>query len=148
MSDSSKSKPPAAGPRTALDALLAGHAGDPVRRALWLDTLDHLLRPHLPPALAAHARLANVDGVRLVFLVDSPVWHAKLRLAAPTLIEAARSIGLKTEEIAVRTSTRPWTEPARPRSTVVPMSAAASEGLRAALASLRDPADGDGDDVS
>ena len=115
---------------------------------MWLDALDHLLRPHLPPALAAHTRLANVDGVRLVFLVDSPVWHAKLRLAAPALLEAARSIGLETEEIAVRTSTRPWTEPGRPRSTVVPMSAAASEGLRAALASLRDPGDGDGGDGS
>jgi hypothetical protein len=147
MSDS-KSKPPVAGPRTALDALLAGNAGDPVRRALWLDALDHLLRPHLPPALAAHARLANVDGTRLVFLVDSPVWHAKLRLAAPALLEAARSIGLKTEEIAVRTTTHPQPTPGRPRSTVVPMSAAASEGLRAALASLREPDDGDGGDVS
>jgi hypothetical protein len=147
MSDS-KSKPPAAGPRTALDALLAGDAGDPVRRALWLDALDHLLRPHLPPALAAHARLANVDGTRLVFLVDSPVWHAKLRLATPALLEAARSVGLETGEIAIRTASHPWTASARPRSTVVPMSAAASEGLRAALASLRDPDDGNGSDVS
>ena len=148
MSDP-KSKPPAAtGPRAAFDALLAGEAGDPVRRALWLDALDHLLRPHLPPPLSAHARLANVDGTRLVFLVDSPVWHARLRLAAPALLEAARSIGLQTEEIVVRTTTRPEPASARPRSTVVPMSAAASEGLRAALASLREPDDGDDGDVS
>lgn len=148
MSDPKSRPPGATGPRVALDALLAGKAGDPVRRALWLDAMDHLLRPHLPPTLAAHARLANVDGSKLVFLVDSPVWHAKLRLAAPALLEAARSIGLEIGEIAVRTTTRPWSAPAAPRSTAVPMSAAASEGLRAALASLREPEDGNGDNVS
>lgn len=148
MSDPKSKSPAATGPRAVLDALLAGKAGDPVRRALWLDALDHLLRPHLPPSLAAHARLANVDGTRLVFLVDSPVWHARLRLAAPALLDAARSVGLEVGEVAVRTTTRPWTAPARPRPNAVPMSAAASEGLRAALASLREPGDGNGDDGS
>lgn len=40
------------------------------------------------PALAAHCRLANVTGDRLVFVVDSPVWNAKLRLASAHLVES------------------------------------------------------------
>src|SRR3546814_16144672 len=82
-------------PRKALDALFAGSTADPLRRALWLDALEQRLRPHLPPSLAAHARFANVDGARLVFVVDSPVWRARLRLAAPELLDAARSVGLE-----------------------------------------------------
>src|SRR3546814_8422703 len=80
----SRSSPPV--PRAALDALLGDAAsGNPIRRAMWLDELDRRLSPLLPPSLAAHARLANVDGDRLVYLVDSPVWHARLRLASNEL---------------------------------------------------------------
>lgn len=128
-----------------MDALLADAAGHPVRRALWLDAMDHLLRPHLAPSLAAHARLANVDGARLVFVVDSPVWHARMRLAAPALVDAARSIGLDVSELVVRTTTRPMHPPARAPRAAIPMSATASEALRAALASLREP-EGKGED--
>ena len=127
---------PADAPRVAFDALLAGTAGGAVRRALWLDAMDHLLRPHLPLPLAAHARLANIDGARLVFLVDSPVWHARVRLAAPALIDAARSIGLEVAEVVVRTqrsSPLPATAPPRP----APPSATATQALREALATLR-----------
>jgi hypothetical protein len=145
----SKSKSPAPrGPRDALDALLADAAGDPIRRAMRLDALDHLLRPHLPPSLAAHARLANLHDERLVYLVDSPVWHAKLRLAAPDLLQAARSIGLQVSEITVKTAKQALYPSAATSSHAVPMSAAASEGLRTALASLRDPEDPDGGDAS
>ncbi|MDQ3493977.1 MAG: DUF721 domain-containing protein [Pseudomonadota bacterium] len=145
----SKSKPPLPrGPRNAIDALLADVAGDPIRRALRLDALDHLLRPHLPPSLAAHARLANLRDGRLVYLVDSPLWHAKLRLAAPELLQAARSLGLDASDIVVRTSTRPLYPSAPAASVATPLSAAASEGLRSALASLRSPNERDGGDTS
>src|SRR5690606_41847395 len=69
-------------------------------------SLDRTLRPHLPPSLSAHARLANVDGARLVYLVDSPLWNASLRLAAPALLDAARSHGLKVRELRVKTTTQ------------------------------------------
>lgn len=143
----SKSSAPR-GPRDALDALLADAAGDPIRRAMRLDALDHLLRPHLPPSLAAHARLANLHNARLVYLVDSPVWHAKLRLAAPDLLQAARSIGLDVAEVVVKTTTRPLYPPASTAAVATPLSATASEGLRTALASLREPGDRDGGDAS
>jgi hypothetical protein len=137
------------GPRVALEALFAGAAADPIRRALWLDALDQRLRPHLPPSLAAHARLANVNGVQLVFLVDSPVWSARLRLATPELLDAARSVGLDVTQVVIRTATRsPDPNPTSPRG-ALPMSAAAREALDAALSSLRDrDATGPEDDAS
>jgi hypothetical protein len=145
MSDyrSRRSRPdqPAA-TQTALEALLAGNAGDPLRRALWLDTLDRRLHPLLPPSLAAHMRLANVNGAKLVFLVDSPIWHARVRLAATELLDAARSIGLEVTQVVVKTTSQPL--PPKPQAPleVIPMSAAARDALQAALASLADPEDG------
>jgi hypothetical protein len=151
VSRSGSSKPPgpkaSAPPRTALDALFAGGTADPLRRALWLDALEQRLRPHLPPSLAAHARFANVDGAKLVFVVDSPVWRARLRLAAPELLDAARSVGLECGEVVVKTTTLPlWPDPPAPRRPL-PMSAAAREALQAALASLDAP-DGTKEDGS
>ena len=136
------------GPRAALDALAADPAGrSPIKRAMWLDALDRTLRPSLPVSLSAHARLANVDGARLVYLVDSPLWNASLRLAAPSLLEAARSHGLDVRELRVRTTTQPLFPPARVETAIRPLSASAPEGLRDALASLRIPMD-DGSDAS
>ena len=141
-SRSGSSKPPgpkaSAPPRTALDALFAGGTADPLRRALWLDALEQRLRPHLPPGLSAHARFANVDGGKLVFLVDSPVWKARLRLATAELLDAARSVGLRGSEVVVKVATTPL-EPAPPATRrPVPLSAATREALEAALASLKD----------
>jgi hypothetical protein len=125
-------------PREALDALFVAGNADPLRRALWLDALERQLRPHLPPALAAHARFANVDGGRLVFLVDSPVWKARLRLSSAELLDAARSIGLQCSEVVVKVATAPR-EPVPPAARrPVPLSAATREALEAALASLKD----------
>lgn len=149
MSDS-KSKPPKrppSTPRDALEALLAEPAGNPIRRALWLDGLDRRLRPLLPPSLAAHARLANFDNGKLVFVVDAPVWRAKLRLAAPELLDAARSVGLDAAELIVKT-TAPVAAPVRPVRKALPMSAAAQKALADALASLKEPDPSDSDDAA
>jgi hypothetical protein len=125
-------------PRPALEALLGDASGDPLRRALMLDALDRRLRPCLSPPLAAHARLANISGHRLVFLVDSPVWHAKLRLAEPELLHAARSLGLDVSVLVVRTASAPLQPPGPAERPAVPMSKAARDALQAALDSLRD----------
>lgn len=113
-------------------------ATDPVRRALWLDTLEQQLRPCLPPALSNHCRLGNVTGGKLVFIVDSPVWRAKLRLAAPDLVELARSIGLAATEVTVKITTEPLQPVEAVGRKVKPMSEAARTALKAALASLED----------
>jgi hypothetical protein len=138
-------------PQAALDALLAEpSSGDPIRRALWLDGLDHQLRPLLPPTLAPHARLANFERGRLVFIVDAPVWRAKLRLAGPELLDAARSIGLEATELVIRTtvsSPADTVSPPQANSRTRPMSKTARDALQAALASLQKP-DAPGSDDS
>ena len=135
--------PSPSGPPGALQALLSEAAGDTLRRAQWLDSVDQLLRPHLPPGLAAHARLANVRGDKLVFVVDAPVWHAKLRLATPALVDAARSVGLDVAGLSVRTTTQPLRPLPPAANTAAPMSAASQSGLEAALALLRSDASDD-----
>lgn len=105
---------------------------------MWLDELDQRFRPLLPPSLAAHARLANYERGRLVFVVDAPVWRAKMRLAAPELLDAARSIGLDAAELIVKTTTPVTASPQSGRN-AKPISAAALQALQAALESLKDP---------
>lgn len=140
MSDSkSQRNRPFSTPTPALQAALSGATSDPVRHALWLDALEQQLRPCLPPALADHCRLANVANGRLVFLVDSPVWRAKLRLAAPVLVNLAQSIGLAVTEATAKIGTVPATPGSASARNVLPMSAASREALQAALASLDDP---------
>ena len=140
MSEPKSSVRPASRPKPALDAVMADKSGNPLRRALWLDALDRQLRPQLPPPLRSRCRLANVDGEHLVFLVESPVWHAKLRLAERQLIDAARSIGLKVTKVTIKTALAP-----PPRSPAIDnrngphaVSAATHKGLRDALACLKD----------
>jgi hypothetical protein len=101
-----------------------------------------------PPCLH---RLANLDGGRLVYVVDAPVWRAKLRLAGPGILDAARSLGLGVSELVVKATNHPLHPPADPpqqaNRKATPMSAAARDALQAALASLkkdpdtRDPED-------
>lgn len=73
-----------------------------------------------------------------MFVVDAPVWHAKLRLAAPQLLDAARSLGLDVAEVVVKT-TPPVGPPGQATRKAIPMSAAAQKDLQAALASLKNP---------
>jgi hypothetical protein len=143
----SRSRPPSpptdrtAATRAALDALLEGDASDPgqhlLRRALWLETLDLQLRPFLPSTLAAHARLANIDRGRLVYLVDAPVWHARLRLAATEVLDAARSLGLDVTDLVVKITTSPLPQHPKAAAAAIrpmkPLSAAARDAMRSAL---------------
>ena len=139
MSEPKSSARSRTAPKPALEAVMAGNNANPLRRALWLDALDRQLRPLLPPALGSRCRLANVDGEHLVFLVDSPVWHAKVRLAEGQLLDAARSIGLKATRVTVKTASAPAPSPVhdnqRNKNAV---SAATHKGLRDALACLAD----------
>lgn len=105
---------------------------------MWLEALDHQLHFHLPLGLAAHARLANINRGRLVYLVDAPIWHAKLRLAGTGLLEAARSLGLEVTDLVVKVASVPQTM--RPHDTgksptvsAPPLSAAARDAFAAAL---------------
>lgn len=133
-----------AGPQAALDALLARPEGRLLRRALWLEALDHRLRPCLPQPLSAHARLANVDGDKLVFVVDAAAWHARLRLAAPRLLDQARSLGLRVGTLVIKIRASGDTDSGRlPPRCAKPMSEASHQALQVALDSLRPAASTD-----
>lgn len=136
MSDSKNRTRRAGTPQRALDAALGDAGSDPVRRALWLDALDRQLRAALPSPLADRCRLANLVGKRLVFLVDTPVWRAKLRLAAPELLMAARSVGLEATEVTVKIQVLPPRPPEPAQRRTVTLSTASREALQAALDSL------------
>lgn len=126
-------------PQPAIEAALGEKAGAPLRRALWLDALDRQLRPQLPPHLAGRCRLANVRGEQLIFLVDSPIWHTKVRLAETQILDAARSIGLKATALAVKIATIPLhSSTQQNRHYPKPVSEATHKGLRDALACLQD----------
>jgi len=100
---------PASHPKPALDALLGEDALAPViRRARWLDTLDRHLRMHLPAPLGQHARLGNIESDTLIYLVDSPIWYARLRLSSENVLNAARGIGLEVTTLRIRTARQPF----------------------------------------
>lgn len=75
--------------------------------------------------------------------MDAPVWHARLRLAATDILDAARSFGLEATDLVVKTATGPQAMRPQPpgTSTAVtapPLSAAAREAFATALASRDD----------
>ncbi|MBE2293182.1 MAG: DUF721 domain-containing protein [Xanthomonadales bacterium] len=137
MPDSKSNARRAALPPTAAEAALADETGATLRRALWLDALDQQLRPLLPPGLAPHCRLANVSGGQLVLVTDSPVWRARLRLAEAELLDAARSIGLASTTVVIKTTTAPLPPPAAGNTAPRP-SETARKAIGDALASLRE----------
>jgi len=130
-------------PKPALEVALAAGGADnhtnPLRRALWLEALGQQLHRHLPPMLASHCQLANVDGSRLVFLVDSPLWHAKLRFASQQVIVAAQKIGLQVNQLSIKTAktTLPFAPPLRSATTGL-ASQTTRRGLQQVLACFTD----------
>ncbi|KAA2284937.1 DUF721 domain-containing protein [Arenimonas fontis] len=141
MSDPSKpygGAAPSPLPRQALEALSGTGLAGLVERARWLAALDPMLRRSLPATLADQCRLANVDENKLVFLVSSPVWKAKLRLHADALLDAAAAAGLEARSLVVKVAPpEPVfpTESGQPK----PLSEAVRDALRATAHSVSDP---------
>ncbi len=106
-------------------------------RAQWLEALDLKLRQSLPPPLDQHCRLANVRDDRLVFLVATPGWKARLRLHADTVLAAAAEVGLTVQGLTVKVATMPPITPGDAPHT--PLSPAARDALRSAAAATDDP---------
>jgi hypothetical protein len=115
--------------------LLAANKGSSldglIDRARALGALDLRLRQSLPEPLASQCRLANVREGRLVFLVNSPVWKAKLRLYADSLMAAAAEAGIRAVELTVKVA---------PMLTVPPEQASHTPVTPAAAAAFRDAA--------
>lgn len=121
----------------ALGSALSGDLNSVIERARMLDALDRRLRQSLPAALAPHVRLGNVRDGKLVFLVTSPVWKAKLRLHADVVRDAAAAAGLQASGMTVKVATMLPVPPAA--ASRAPISAAARENLRAAASAVADP---------
>ena len=122
--------------RTALSAALSSDPGHLIERAMQLHALDRQLRQSLPEPLASHVKLGNLRDDRLVFLVDAPVWNARLRLYADILLDAARAAGIRASSITVKVAPmQPVPPDAAPLS---PLSPSARETLRAAAAATQD----------
>lgn len=138
LKPSVRSPGPAALPRQALDALEGSGLASLVERAKWLDALDPLLRQNLPATLAGQCKLANVDEKNVVFLVSAPVWKAKLRLHADTLLDAAAAAGLKARTLVVKVSAPGPVVPAGPGG-AKPLSEAVRAALRTTALSVSDP---------
>ncbi|TXK65169.1 DUF721 domain-containing protein [Alkalisalibacterium limincola] len=112
-------------PRPPLEVAREAGLGGVVDRALWLGTIDQTLRLALPPELAPHCRLGNVRDGTLVFLVNSPVWKAKLRLYADAILATARDLDIPASELLVKfprchPAPRPTRHPAPYPTTPVP----------------------------
>lgn len=122
-------------PKSPFQPLLSAAEGSPlsrlVDRAHALEALDRRLRQSLPGNIANQCRLANVRDGRLVFLVNSPVWKARLRLHAEALMASAAAAGLPARELIVKVA---------PMLTVPPEQASHSPLTPAAAAALRDAA--------
>lgn len=132
---------------SAWEAALSGGAADPLKRAEWLASLDHQLRPALPLQLAAHARLANIDGNRLVYSVDGPAWSSRLRLSGDAILEAARSLGLAVDVLAIRVVRTPLQPGAENRNAPGKAGAGSERNALRAVRELiaRGPADDQGE---
>ena len=122
--------------RAPTEVAASGDLGSVIERANQLAALDRQLRQSLPEPLASHVRLGNVRDGRLVFLVDSPVWKAKLRLYADVIRDAASAAGLVTGGMTVKVATMLAVPP---DAASLPLSNAARQTLRAAAATVEDP---------
>lgn len=123
--------------KAALGTAVSGDLGSVIKRARDLDALDRQLRQSLPPSLAPHVRLGNVRDGRLVFLVTSPVWKAKLRLYADAIRDAASAAGLQASGMTVKVATMLPVPPAA--ASHAPLSSSARDSLRAAADAVADP---------
>jgi hypothetical protein len=123
-------------PTTFAELASSGSLRSLVDRARLLDALDRQLRQSLPEGLAQHCKLANVRDDRLVFLVTSPVWSAKLRLYADTLLGAAAAAGLSVSALTVKVATMQPVPPDQAPHTPSPTD---RDTLRAAAGAVADP---------
>lgn len=124
-------------PHLALEA--AGGAGLDrlIERAKWLAALDERLRRCLPDSLQPHCRLGNVGAGKLIYLVDAPVWSAKLRQHADALLDAAIAAGLQVGALTLKVV--PPLQSGSDLEAPKPLSQATRDALRATAESMADP---------
>jgi len=125
------------GPVAALDVAADKTLLGVLQRAEALRALDRALQACLPQPLSQHAQLGNVrDGI-LIFIVDAPIWKAKLRLLQAELVDTAISAGFPAKGVSVKVSPK-LPEPT-PERGPQPISARSRDALRQTAESVSDP---------
>ena len=76
-----------------------------VKHAALRESWTEQLRAVLPPAIAPHCSVANVEGRRLTIHVVDSSWATRLRFELPKVEPALRSLGdfADVSEIRIRT---------------------------------------------
>ena len=76
-----------------------------VKHAALRESWTEQLRAVLPPAIAPHCSVANVDAGRLTIHVADSSWATRLRFELPKVEPALRSLGdfADVTEIRIRT---------------------------------------------
>lgn len=123
-------------PRPASQWVAEGDLAAVVARAQYLDAADQRFRRHLPSALAAQVRLANVDRQTVVVVVTSPAWKARLRMETALLLAAAIAAGIEARSVTIKVLPPVAPLPDRPGAS---LSMAARATLEAAAQSVADP---------
>ena len=84
-------------PRNALERL--------VRHSALRESWTEQLRAVLPPAIAPHCSVANIDAGRMTIHVVDSSWATRLRFELPRVEPALRALGdfADVEEIRIRT---------------------------------------------
>ena len=95
---------------------------------LVVDTggFEPLVKDGILSEMARQTEQAIAEADAVVFVVDAPVWHARLRLATRELVDAARSVGLDVAGLSVRTTLQPL----RPQPPAVWESATSASAAR------------------
>lgn len=85
-------------PRNALERL--------VKRSALRESWTEQLRAVLPPAIAPHCSVGDMDGRRLTIHVVDSSWATRLRFELPKIEPALRALGdfAAVEEIRIRTA--------------------------------------------
>lgn len=56
-----------------------------------IKAIERQVQPFLPPDLAKHCRLANVEDNRLIFAVKNSLWGTQLKFTLPELLGILRT---------------------------------------------------------
>ncbi|HEX7339412.1 MAG TPA: DciA family protein [Rhodanobacteraceae bacterium] len=102
------------------------------------EQMDLKLRTALPALLQDPIRLADFRNGRLVFLAPSSAWAARLRLAQPQIVAAARALGVDAVDVGIKVSP-PVATRVTPPPPYTPLSPATANHLTATARTLSDP---------
>jgi hypothetical protein len=123
-----------------INKLMRGKYACLVTRARILLELEALLQELLPAPLKAHCRVLAVRDETLVLATSSPVWAARLRFHAPSLLKKLsnqKTVNLRTVRVRVRPPEKTVAAPRR-QAALRPGKAAAT-AIQQAAQTISDP---------